>query len=269
MNQQLTRQESDALSAYLDNALNHRDRQRLETQLQARPELRAALHELRQTQTLLRQAPVLRVPRNFTLTPEMVGLRSRPPRAYPVFQLAFTLASIFFALVIGGEVFFRSPAATPQTDLAMAPAAESLMAEATAEDSLEMDTAQADIPPEERIIGETPIVGGGGATELAPQGTPSPEIIFTMAETPTPTPEATYKNVQETEVVEELAPAMDEALPDVVPTGPEMNRDTTDTAPPPAPSWWVSPWRVPQIIFGAAILISGLGLILLRRRTML
>jgi hypothetical protein len=245
----------------------------LEAQLQSHPEMRAALNELRQTQTLLRQAPVLRVPRNFTLTPEMAGLRTRPPRSYPAFQWAFTLASLFFIMVIAGEFFVGNP--TASGTVAMAPAAESFAVEESMEESVAMDTAQADTPSVEQNTGE-PFQGGGGSTDTPTPvfeggggslDTPSPEFTVLMAETPTPTAESTYKSASETEVVEE-------PLSETAPPGSERDMSVTgsveDSTPPPEADWWTaSPWRLPQVIFGAVVLISGLGLILLRRRTML
>jgi hypothetical protein len=91
-----------------------------------------------------------------------------------------------------------------------------------------------------------------------------------MAETPTPTPEPTYKSAPATEVVEEPVLPMGEPLSGTTLTGPELDMGAADAVPPPEPSWWTSsPWRLPQVIFGSVLLISGLGLILLRRRSML
>ncbi len=280
MTKQITLQEQDALSAYLDNALNPRERQRLETQLQTRPEMRAALNDLRQTQLLLQQTPVIRVPRNFTLSPEMAGLRTRPPRAYPAFQWAFTLASLFFILVIGGEVFFRSPDASPATDLAMAPvAAESFALEESPAET--MDTAPAgnpegDLGDAQRNVAEAPTEESAtGLTEMVPPSdtTPTPDMFFTMAETPTPTPEPTYKIEQATEVVEMPILPTEAPFAQSAPAEPDVAMDTAavpeETTPAPEPDFWANPWRVPQVALAAVVLLSGVGMILFRRKTML
>jgi hypothetical protein len=271
MNQLLTPQEQDALSAYLDNALNPRERQRLEVQLQTRPEMRAALNELRQTQYLLRQTPVLQVPRNFTLSPEMAGLRTRPPRVYPIFQWAFSLASLFFILIFAGELFTGLSIAG--SSVALAPVAETFILEEAPIEVMEAPPVGSEDGARnaEELQGEQTATG---YAELPPmsEGTPTPDMIFSIAESPTPTPEPTFKSAPETEVVEEpVLPAQD-PLAQSVPTGPESAMDTAmsePTAPAPAPHFWASPWRVPQIILGAVVLISGLGLLFFRRKTML
>ena len=270
MTQPLTSQEQEALSAYLDNALTSRERQRLETQLQSRPEMRAALSELRQTQHLLRQTPILQVPRNFTLSPEMAGLRTRPPRAYPIFQWAFSLASLFFVLIFAGELFTGLSDAGSR--VAMAPAAETFMLEEAPMEVMEVPAGSEEIAEDAgESNGEE---AATGYAELPPslEGTPTPDMIFSVAESPTPTPEATFKSASETEVVEEPVLPSEEPLVQDVPFNPETAMDTAASEPVssvPTPDFWVSPWRVPQDILGAVVLISGLGLLFFRRKTML
>jgi len=274
---QLTRKEWNALSAYLDNALNNRERRQLETQLQSRAEMRAALDELRQIRQLLRQTPTLRVPRNFTLTPEMAGLRSRRSRSYPMFQLAFALASLLFVLVIAGELVLGNPAALPNTNLAMAPQAE--MAEEAAPEEPVMEQAMpaeaaeeaSGTEPEGARTAETPSVDTEEAeVALAPdEGTPQPGTMesFQVVESPTQTPEVMVQ--PETEVVEEApleeAPLQEEFAAEASET--ESGVQAVSTEPSTGPSWWASPWRLLQVIFGAAVVVSGLGLFLLRRRS--
>ena len=75
MDNRIKSQDWETLSAYLDGQLTPRELTHLETRLSSDPELRTALEELRQTRGVLRSLPKLRVPRNFTLSPEMVGIR--------------------------------------------------------------------------------------------------------------------------------------------------------------------------------------------------
>lgn len=84
----------EKLSAYLDGQLKPSEKARLESRLQSDPELASILKELRQTRGLLRQLPKRRAPRNFTLTPKMVGQKPPLPRTYPVFRLATVLATL-------------------------------------------------------------------------------------------------------------------------------------------------------------------------------
>jgi hypothetical protein len=94
------------LSAYLDGQLSPRQRNHLEARLKKETELQATLLDLRHTLTLLRTTPRQRSPRNFTVTPEMVGQpRKVNARLYPAFRLASALASLLFVVVVVGDTF--------------------------------------------------------------------------------------------------------------------------------------------------------------------
>ena len=84
----------EKLSAYLDGQLKPSEVARLESRLQTEPELASILQDLRQTRSLLRRLPQRRAPRNFTLTPKMVGQKPPLPRTYPAFRLATVLATL-------------------------------------------------------------------------------------------------------------------------------------------------------------------------------
>lgn len=70
--------EYELLSAYLDNMLNEAERTALEARLVGDDSLRAELEALRNTVSLIKALPVLKAPRNFTLTPEMVKSKTEP-----------------------------------------------------------------------------------------------------------------------------------------------------------------------------------------------
>lgn len=84
----------EKLSAYLDGQLKPSEIARLESRLQTDPGLASILKDLRQTRGLLRQLPQRRAPRNFTLTPKMVGQKPPLPRTYPAFRFATVLATL-------------------------------------------------------------------------------------------------------------------------------------------------------------------------------
>jgi len=84
----------ELLSAYLDGELKPSDSSRLETRLNAEPDLASALGEIRATRTVLRKLPLRKAPRNFTLTRKMVGQNPPLPRSYPLFRFA-TMAAAF------------------------------------------------------------------------------------------------------------------------------------------------------------------------------
>jgi hypothetical protein len=118
MKTQLTPHDWEALSAYLDNQLVSKERSRIEARLREDPDLRQALVELRRTRQILRAVPKLRAPRNFTLTPDMAGVRRgarSTPGFYSALRLASLLATFFFVLVTAGSFLVKSMAPAPVT----------------------------------------------------------------------------------------------------------------------------------------------------------
>ena len=114
MTAQLSPRDIEILSTYLDGQLTASECARFESRLQVEGELRTALEEMRRTRAILRSAPLLRAPRNYTLKPEMVNIRQQTPRAYPILRLASALASILFVLTFVGDLLGRGvPAQAP------------------------------------------------------------------------------------------------------------------------------------------------------------
>ena len=110
MAKNISPREWEALSAFLDKELGEREQKRLEARLETDQDLQQALEELSRTRALLRSQPKMRAPRNFTLTPEMAGIRERrPPRTYPFFRFASALATVLLVLVVIGDMFSGSP----------------------------------------------------------------------------------------------------------------------------------------------------------------
>jgi len=143
MKAQITNHDYEQLSAYMDGQLAAAEQRKLESRLHEHPELQVALDELTRTRTLLRTAPRRRAPRNFTLTPAMVG--SMPPRRSRTFlnlfpTLSFASALAAFALVIS-FAFQLLPGNQATNMLAAQPQAE------TAFDSSREMKAQSDAQP--------------------------------------------------------------------------------------------------------------------------
>ena len=88
----------EQLSSYLDGQLSPSDSARLKTRLASDPALASTLDALRESRSLLRRLPHRRAPRNFLLTPKMVGQKPPLPRSYPVFRFATALATLLFGL---------------------------------------------------------------------------------------------------------------------------------------------------------------------------
>ena len=86
----------EQLSSYLDGGLSPSDSARLEFRLASDPALASALDALRESRSLLRRMPHRRAPRNFLLTPKMVGQKPPLPRSYPIFKFATAFAAFLF-----------------------------------------------------------------------------------------------------------------------------------------------------------------------------
>jgi len=102
----------ELLSAYLDGQLNSSDSARLESRLASDESLHTALENLRSTRSFLRQLPSRRAPRNFTLTPQMAGIKPPTPRAVPLFRFATAIATFLFIITfaINGLISLSAPA---------------------------------------------------------------------------------------------------------------------------------------------------------------
>lgn len=133
----------EALSAYLDGVLSGKERERLETRIQRDQELQDKLEQLQRTMTTMRSLPVLRAPRNYYLTPEMVGEKQRPRRAFPVLRFVSALATLLFVLVFLSDLFILPT-------LLMAPSSAVQFAEQAVEEAeqtiLETDTTESQLP---------------------------------------------------------------------------------------------------------------------------
>jgi anti-sigma factor RsiW len=102
----LSSRDWQALSDYLDGQLNPQERARLESRLKVNASLRRAFEELRRTRIILRNAPRLRAPRRFTLTPAMIAKQS-PQRSFwqpfTVLRLSSVLAALLLIVVFLGD----------------------------------------------------------------------------------------------------------------------------------------------------------------------
>ena len=101
----LTFRDIERLSAYLDGQLSPSEKTHLEKSIQSDQAFAIALEEIRQTRTLLRRMPKRRVPRNFTLTTRMAGIRPPVPRAVPVLSWASAMAMLLFIFTLGANLF--------------------------------------------------------------------------------------------------------------------------------------------------------------------
>jgi hypothetical protein len=94
----------ERLSTFLDGQLTRAEMTRLEVRLKNEPALGAVLLDLRQARQLLRLTPRRTVPRNFTLTPKMAGIRPPVPRLVPALSWASVMAMLVFIFTLGGSL---------------------------------------------------------------------------------------------------------------------------------------------------------------------
>jgi anti-sigma factor RsiW len=234
----MNRRDIELLSSYLDGQLKPSDSARLEARLSTDPELRAVLSDLRSTRGLLRQLPLRKAPRNFTLTPKMVGKNPPLPRTYPAFRFVTTIATLLLFFTVGlnflaPQMASQSPAfgmgggGAPEVFSAQEPAPAAT--EAPAEDSFATEAPALEAPAAE----EPP-------AELAPL--PTPTILTTESERQAEEP------LEKQGVSGE---ATDQSEVQNVPTSPGL-------ATTPVPPAW-------QVILAGIALLSGLIMLLMRQ----
>lgn len=149
----VTSRDYEKLSAYLDGQLTGKDLQRLETRLAQDALLQDELKELRRMRAVLRSLPRPRAPRNFTLTPAMVGVKSRQPtRLYPLMGFASALASLLFVLMVLGDFLGFIPSYLPRSSEPSAIQEDAPVALLLTEDSpLAPDAQMKSAPAEESV----------------------------------------------------------------------------------------------------------------------
>jgi uncharacterized membrane protein YgcG len=108
----------ELLSAYLDGEVTAQERARVASHLATCASCRESLQSLRDTVTLVKALPRMPVPRAFTLTEEMVGLRptrARTPWIAVYLRGMSAVAALLLIVLLGGDLFLRSGQPAPQT----------------------------------------------------------------------------------------------------------------------------------------------------------
>ena len=179
----------EQLSIYLDGGLSPSDSARLKTRLASDLELASALDALRAARSLLRRMPHRRAPRNFLLTPKMVGKKPPLPRSYPVFRFATALATLLFGLsfltnqVVSFGASAPAPAygigggadaATEAPMLEMAPAATEPPAEPTLQAALLPSTVATPAPTADQNRAIEQPASPKASGETVPAASPRP-----------------------------------------------------------------------------------------------
>lgn len=188
---ELSPRDWEALSAYLDGRLSPRERARLEARLAREPALRQRLAELRALRAALRDLPPPRVPRNFTLRPEMVRPTASPRRG-TWWRWATALTALLLALVVladWGLGRMALQAAAPPEPAKKPAVALPQMAPLASPEADQPSAGAPTTPPakEEQALGMAAAESQPSATEALRVGE-TPRSIATPAASPTPRP---------------------------------------------------------------------------------
>lgn len=135
------------LSAYQDNALKAKEVEKLEARLKREPGLREVLEDLRRTKLVISRLERVRAPRNYTLTPDMVKIRTQ--KRNPLFttlRLASSFAAILLVALFGVQYLLQGgfQQATLQSEAPMMEAART----------------EGEVSPEPLIFWSEPGIGG-------------------------------------------------------------------------------------------------------------
>ena len=177
----ISRRDLKLLSLYLDEQLNPAQRQHLEKRLEENQALRLALVELRQTRMVLRALPRAISPRNFTLTPQMIGLRAPRP-VYPVLGFVSALASFLFILVLAGDLLGIFTHASGSVAMRQVPLFE---AGAPGLENIQEKSVQ-EVPPSTPLLAETQVVQAQVALKAAEPAADESAMLITETSPPTP-----------------------------------------------------------------------------------
>jgi anti-sigma factor RsiW len=186
----------EQLSAYLDGQLPQAEAARLEQKLKADPQLADLHRQLSQARMVLRQLPARRAPRNFTLTPQMAGVKAPTPRTFSIFGFASAFASLLLVLTFAANAF----GALAGGSMAAAPVAYGIgggpvetAPESRPQSGGGDDMAATEMPAAAAPIAPAATQAPAAAAELAPETTPTPEAMRIGAAPVEPTAETFAK----------------------------------------------------------------------------
>lgn len=183
MTTRISNRDLEALSAYLDGEISADQKQALETRFKSENNLLQAYLELRRTRMVLRSAPRVRAPRNFTLTPRMAGVRPTRNWSFPVLSMASAVAGLLFILVLLGDLYTTRQSLPTTLQLAQGEATEAFELKAPPEET--QQPLIESIPPQleselgadkSKLTAPLPTQEGSAAAQEAVQTTPEPTM---------------------------------------------------------------------------------------------
>lgn len=282
--QQLSNNDWQLLSEYLDGQISPRDKANLEKRMQTQVELREGLEELRQTRIILRSATKQRVPRNFTLTPSMVE-KARPKpwlRFVPVLNFASAAAALALVVVM---VYGLLPGAAPVSAPAAPAATQS--ASLMAQEAAPAADASAEAP--DIILWGGGAYGLGGGGDASPPMMQAPPVVKDLSNLPgeaapeisvmeappdavQPAPEVEQPSQEDNRVARTPLEGSEPILGVVPPQEAQaenqrqMAKQAVEAARETQPQPVEQNWVIPAVVLGAIALVAALASYLLRRK---
>ncbi len=280
MKPQLTPQDQQNLSAYLDGQLSERERVQMETRLASQPALQEELESLRRARALLRLTPQRRAPRNYTIKPEMAAAW-RGFQWIPTLRFSSALASILAVVAVAINLL-------PLGAGAITPMAAQDMSDAQAP-AMVAESYAAEVPTPMIVIwGNAAPAGmggyGGGPTNdregIAPEATLAAEVekastSGTPTEEPTPQALAAMPPVEGNGPILGVRPTEEagkiQSQPGVAPQGLTATNAADEAASASSErSAYQSPvsnrWLLPAALLVVAIFTGGMAIFLQRRK---
>lgn len=234
MRAHLTNRDYEQLSAYIDGQLTPAEKQKLEERLLAHADLQAALDEMNRTRALIRSAPRRRAPRNFTLTPAMVGAQKPARRGFnwnlfPVLSFTSAVATLALVAVL---LFQMLPAQKLAQSTAMQQPDTELVADVVQQTMTAMQATAS-------VVENAPLQSGQAApTAVEKQTVPQaaqPQSPAMPAAMPTATP--AMESFRALETAQPEAGAAVESTADVMQAAPEGTLEAS----PPVVAWGSNP----------------------------
>jgi hypothetical protein len=200
----------EILSAYLDGEVSLAEKERIESRLAEDTDLQETFNQLQFTRSVIRSLPKLRSPRNYVLTPEMVGLVRESRQLFPVFRLAAALATVLLVFFLFGDFYLvRNPAAPARISMQSMQAGEQIYTTQVVESELfESQAPEAFIP---EAIEEMPAEEGDRSLEPSlGEALPSEPLAEMEKDTPTggPSSESESSDDLEEGIQAQLVPSM-------------------------------------------------------------
>lgn len=218
MKNTISKRDWETISAYLDGQLSPQKQTRLESRIQQDQQLEMAFEELRDTRHMLRNAPRLRAPRSFMLTPEMAGQPHRLPNLAPFFGWVSAVAGFLFVLFLVGDLF-TTGGAIP-TALNNFP--QQQVEFVAPKGSVAEDEEAAQLPSDTAAMEATAELAAGVPFTENPAGEEALEAVAIPAE------EAATRQIEPVETTETEQPVTEEVAAEIqqVATATQENPDT-------------------------------------------